>query len=180
MASFDVHRLNTIGCTDEICRERRDGQNGLEGPKRTSGMPTESEDPETIRSLAITAEDVVAAAETNRTSDRTAVLRVIPPFSGRMRARLHVRVHDEPAEPDAIHIPPATLLGESTPDYPRPAATKDELRSDPDTEYTVERHRERHEAAVQEWRDALTDAIVERATIVTEESSTEVTVHVLG
>ena len=143
-------------------------------------MPTESDDPSDIRSIAVTAEDVVTAAETNRTSDRTAVLRVTPPFSGRMRARLHVRLHDDPQEAGAIHIPPGDLLGDSVPAYPRPAATEDKLRSDPELEYTVDRHREHHEQAVEEWRDAIADAIVGSVSLSTDAGTHDVTVHVLG
>lgn len=53
-------------------------------------VPSEPSDPTVIRSLAVTSGDVVAALEMNRTSDDHAALRVTPPFSARMRARLHV------------------------------------------------------------------------------------------
>lgn len=143
-------------------------------------MPTESEDPGDIRSIAVTAEDVVTATETNRTTDRTAVLRVTPPFSGRMRARLHVPQPDDSDEDGAIHILPDTLVDPETPDYPRPAATEDELRADPDVEYTVERHREYHESAVEEWRREIHDAISDSVTLEADGTTHEVTVHVLG
>jgi hypothetical protein len=143
-------------------------------------MPTESEDPGDIRSIAVTAEDVVTATETNRTTDRTAVLRVTPPFSGRMRARLHVPQPDDSSEDVAIHILPDTLVDPETPDYPRPAATEDELRADPDVEYTVERHREYHESAVEEWRREIHDAISDSVTLEADGTTHEVTVHVLG
>ena len=42
----------------------------------------ESDDPTVIRSLAVTADDVVAALEANERRDAAAVLRVTPPFSG--------------------------------------------------------------------------------------------------
>jgi hypothetical protein len=143
-------------------------------------MPTESEDPGDIRSIAVTAEDVVTATETNRTTDRTAVLRVTPPFSGRMRARLHVPQPDDSSEDVAIHILPDTLVDPETPDYPRPAATEDELRADPDVEYTVERHREYHESAVEEWRREIHDGISDSVTLEADGTTHEVTVHVLG
>lgn len=142
-------------------------------------MPTESEDPGDIRSIAVTAEDVVTATETNRTTDRTAVLRVTPPFSGRMRARLHVPQPDDSSEDVAIHILPDTLVDPETPDYPRPAATEDELRADPDVEYTVERHREYHAAVVQQWRDRVADTIRDRVTLDTPAGEHSVTVKVL-
>jgi hypothetical protein len=143
-------------------------------------MSNELDDPQTIKSVAVTGEDVVTAAETNRTSDRTAVLRVTPPFSGRMRARLHVRLDDELQEPAAIHIVPELLLADDIPAYPRPAETEDQLRTDPDVEYTVERHREYHETAVQEWREAVRNGILDSVAVETADGPHEVTVHVLG
>jgi len=142
-------------------------------------MSTDSDDPSVIRSIAVTAKDVVAAAEANRTSDRTAVLRVTPQFSGRMRARLHVQQGDEQNE-DAIHIQPSALVTDQAPPYPRPADTEDELRADPDREYSVEAHREYHEEAVDDWRAALADAIRDSLTLSTPGGTNEVTVHVLG
>jgi hypothetical protein len=140
-------------------------------------MPTDSEDPSVIRSIAVTAEDVVTATETNKTSDRTAVLRVTPPFSGRMRARLHVRQADD--ETEAVHIPPATLLARDVPAYPRPAETEDEVRADSEREYSVESHRQYHEQAVQDWRAAIAETICDSASLPTTDSH-EVAVHVLG
>ena len=141
-------------------------------------MPTESEDPRDIRSIAVTADDVVAAVETNCTSDRTAVLRVTPPFSGRMRARLHVVVETD--ETGAIHVTPGRLLAADAPAYPRPAETEDQLRADDDESYTVERHREYHEMAVSEWRETTADAIVDSVTLATPTGEHDVSVHVLG
>ncbi|MEF8787204.1 MAG: hypothetical protein V5A45_14840 [Haloarculaceae archaeon] len=143
-------------------------------------MPNESDTPRAIKSIAVTGEDVVTAAETNRTSDRTAVLRVTPPYSGRMRARLHVRLDDEVEEPAAVHIRPERLLADDTPAYPRPSETEDELRTDPDAAYTVEHHREYHEAAVREWRNEVKNAILDSVTLETNSGPHEVTVHVLG
>ena len=64
--------------------------------------------PTVIRSVAVTTADVVAALETNETTSKRAVLRVLPPFNGRMRARLHLmsdsldeRVTDSRDEPRA-------------------------------------------------------------------------------
>ena len=136
-------------------------------------------DPSVIRSIAVTAEDVITAVETNRTSDRTAVLRVTPPFSGRMRARLHVCRNGE-TETDSIHIPPTELLDENAPAYPRPPETEDELRSDPDMAYSVENHRQYHEQALDQWRAEATAAIRESVSLPTSNDAPEVTVHVLG
>lgn len=142
-------------------------------------MPSESGDPADIRSIAVTAEDVVTAAETNRTSDRAAVLRVTPPFSGRMRARLHVRMETD-STTDAIHVRPDQLLAPDAPSYPRPEDTEDELRADPDTEYTVDRHREYHRQTLDAWRETIASAIQESVAVPTGDGFREVTVHVLG
>lgn len=143
-------------------------------------MAPAASDPTDIRSIAVSAEDVVAAVETARTSDRDAVLRITPPFSGRMRARLHVRLRDDETDTGAVHVDPEQLLTADALAYPRPAETEDRLRADPETEYTVERHRERHEAAVEEWRAALTDHVRDRVTLDTPAGSHAVDVYVLG
>jgi len=144
----------------------------------------ESTDPTVIRSIAVSVEDVVAAAELNRTTSRRAALRVTPPYSGRMRARLHVErppaeAHDSAPSPSPVHVAPDALLGD-VPSYPRPADTEDELRDDPTASYTVERHHERHAAAVEEWRATVADAICEQATIDTPAGPCEVSVVTLG
>jgi hypothetical protein len=136
--------------------------------------------PTDIRSLAVSAEDVVAAVETNRTSDREAVLRVTPPFSGRMRARLHVQVGDGDVDEEVIRIDPETLLTPDAPAYPRPAETEDDIRTDPDVEYSVERHRTRHEAAVEQWRSTLPQSIRDEMTLDTDDGPHDVDVYVLG
>lgn len=136
-------------------------------------------DPTAIRSLAVIGEDLAAAVETNQTTDREAVLRVTPPFSGRMRARLHV-VHGEPASPRPVHVDPQRLLRSDTPTYPRPADTEDELRVDPEEAYTVERHREYHAERVATWRGKLTETVKDRATIETHAGPTDVEIHLLG
>jgi hypothetical protein len=136
--------------------------------------------PTDIRSLAVSAEDVVAAVETNRTSDREAVLRVTPPFSGRMRARLHVQVGDGDVDEGVLRIDPETLLTPDAPAYPRPAETEDDIRTDPDVEYSVERHRTRHEAAVEQWRNSLPKSIRDEMTLDTDDGPHDVDVYVLG
>jgi hypothetical protein len=145
-------------------------------------MTPGSSDPTVIRSLSVTAEDVVTAVETNATSDRTAVLRVTPPFSARMRARLHVEVPGEYTgeTPRPVHIDPKTLLDSDAPTYPRPADTEDEIRAATDLEYSVERHHEHHTARVSEWRKELPGAVRDGASIQTREGSHEVSISVLG
>jgi hypothetical protein len=58
-------------------------------------MHGEKTDPSVIRSLAVTAEDLVAAVESRHQRGVRVVLRVTPPFSGRMRARIHVPTGDD-------------------------------------------------------------------------------------
>jgi hypothetical protein len=140
-------------------------------------------DPTVIRSIAVTAQDVVAAVETNRTTDREAVLRITPPFSGRMRARLHVRQsasQDATTGPEPVHVEPERLLEPDAPTYPRPAETEDALRADPDREYSVEAHREYHEATVESWREGVRESIASTATIETADGPHEIGVRVLG
>ncbi|MFD1585424.1 hypothetical protein ACFR9U_00395 [Halorientalis brevis] len=143
-------------------------------------MGTESDDPSVIRSIAISTEDLVAALESAQRSGRDAVLRVTPPFSGRMRARLHVEGDDQYDDPSPIHVDPTTLVAESAPDYPTPAQTEDEIRADPTETYSRERHHERHATAVGEWRANLGSHVVETTTIDTQSGSHEIEVTLLG
>ncbi|USZ67714.1 hypothetical protein NGM10_13385 [Halorussus salilacus] len=138
-----------------------------------------STDARVVRSVAVTTADVVAAYEARERSSRPAVLRVTPPFSGRMRARLHVA--DGDVETDAIHIDPATLVAEGeVPAYPSPDDTEDELRADPDAPFSVERHRERHVEAVEAWREAVAEGVVDRVELPTDEGTHAVEVKRLG
>lgn len=133
-------------------------------------------DPSAIRSLAIHAEDLLAAAEADARGGTRTVLRVTPPFSGRMRARLHV-VQDG-ADEETLHIPPTALVDEAAPPYPTPDRTADELRAADDESYSVERHRDYHEQRVSDWREALLDCV--RSSVVLPETEHEVTVSLLG
>jgi len=144
-------------------------------------MVPDPADPTAIESIAVSASDLVAALETNRTTSRTAVLRITPPFSGRMRARLHVDQGDPyTTEPRPLHVEPSSLLADDAPDYPRPADTEDELRADPGATYTVDRHRDRHEEVLAAWRSEILDAVRDAATVETPSGPTTVAVHVLG
>jgi hypothetical protein len=139
----------------------------------------ESDDPGVIRSIAVTVDDVVTALEANASADRGAVLRVTPPFSGRMRARIHI-VTGTDSGPQTLHVDPERLLAPDTPVYPRPADTEDALRADPTEEYTVERHREYHADVVTAWRDRLPDTVKDHVTIETPAGPITVEVSVLG
>jgi hypothetical protein len=138
--------------------------------------------PDDIRSLAVSGEDLVAAVEANRTSDRRVRFRVTPPFSSRMRARLHAGnpPPEAPGSLEPVYVDPERFLEPDAPAYPRPADTEDELRADPDEAYSLERHHEYHTAAVEAWREALRGAVRDRVPIETPGGRTEVTVHVLG
>lgn len=144
-------------------------------------MSLESPDPTVVHTVVVAADDLTSALETNRASAEHAVLRITPPFSGRMRARLHVEL-DEAYEqtPEPVHIEPRKLVDESLPAYPRPADTEDELRADPEREYTVESHREYHASAVEQWREQIPDAVTATATVETPTGTTTVDVSLLG
>lgn len=139
-------------------------------------------DPTRIRSLAVTAEDLLAALEANARRDAGAVLRATPPFSGRMRARLHLAgaegSYDESPQP--IHVPPERFLDDDAPAFPSVDATEDDLRTDPAAEYTPERHRERHERRVAEWRTTVRDHVREESTLETPAGEVTVAVSLLG
>ncbi|WP_135822851.1 hypothetical protein [Halostella litorea] len=138
-----------------------------------------SDDPAAIRSVAVTREDVVTALESNLRSPGRTVLRVTPPFSGRMRARLHEAGTGEFVGGEPLHLDPEDLV-EPVPTYPDPATTEDELRAADDVEYTTERHRERHVEAVEEWRAAVRSSVVDTVELGAEGNGEEVTVKALG
>lgn len=139
-----------------------------------------SPDPTAVESIAVTATDLVSALETNRTTARTAVLRITPPFSARMRARLHIdRGEEYETTPRPLHVQPGELLDADAPALPRPGDTEDELRADPGAEYTVDRHRERHRNALEEWRSAVVEAVPDRVTVGTDAGPVTVDVAVL-
>lgn len=144
-------------------------------------MSLESPDPTVVNTVVVTTDDLTSALEMNRTSGKRAVLRMTPPFSGRMRARLHVELGEEYEQsPEPIHIGPRTLVDDSLPAYPRPAETEDELRSDPDREYTVDRHHEHHASVVEEWRQQVPDAVEASTTIETPTGPITVDIAMLG
>jgi hypothetical protein len=138
-----------------------------------------ADDYRAIRSLAVHAEDVVTALEANQRGDSDTVLRVTPPFGGRMRARLHVeRGGEYDGAPEPIHIDPSRLVAD-VPEYPTPDATEERLRAS-ETDYTVERHHERHADAVAAWREHAADAIAESVVLDGEFGTHRVAVAVLG
>ena len=138
-----------------------------------------SDDPTVVRVLAIHTDDIVTALEANARRDAGAVLRVTPPFGGRMRARLHLAGKEAAyGDPAPLHVDPEGLV--DAPPYPDPDQTEDDLRADPEASYTPDRHRERHEAAVAAWRETVRASIRERATIDTPAGAHEVEIRTLG
>lgn len=152
-------------------------------------------DPRRIASLAVTESDVVDALEATARGGRGIVLRVTPPFSGRMRARIHdAGAVDADGDADTaaaeapgpeggdaaapVHIPPERFVADPPP-YPSVDDTEDELRAS-ETPYTRERHRKRHQAAVEEWRSTVRDRLVGKVTLHTDAGPTTVSVSYLG
>jgi hypothetical protein len=134
-------------------------------------------DPDAIRSVAVTIDDVVTALEARR-SGRSVVLRVTPPFHARMRARLHV-ASGEREDPDAIHLVPRRLFDDDLPAFPTPAETEDRLRAS-DREYTTEAHHDRHREAVDQWRASARDHLLEELLLETPSGPHAVEVKALG
>ncbi|AZQ14639.1 hypothetical protein [Halorubrum sp. PV6] len=145
--------------------------------------------PDRLRSIAVHRDDVATALEATLRSDREVVLRVTPPFSGRMRARLHsvgpasgsgpasesgsgAASESEPtaeheggaesgstAEPSPLHVDPQSLVADAPP-YPE----VDQTAADhPDTD--VDTRRERHTEAVEAWRTAVRGSVVDTVSI---------------
>ncbi|MFB6089882.1 MAG: hypothetical protein ABEJ97_02375 [Halobellus sp.] len=152
-----------------------------------------SPDPRRIRALAVTADDVVDALEANARGRRRLVLRVTPPFAGRMRARIHdagvVAADDDTggdgaaedgsggAGPTPIHISPTRFVADP-PAYPTVDDTEDELRAS-STPYSREEHRRRHQRAVEAWRQRVRERLVEEVAIETDAGERTVAVSYL-
>lgn len=83
---------------------------------------SDGSDPAVVRQLAVTADDVLAALEARDRGRREAVLRITPPFSGRMRARLHVAGAEGAdgygGDADPVHVEPRAFLPEGFPRFP--------------------------------------------------------------
>jgi hypothetical protein len=139
-----------------------------------------SEDPTIISSIAVSVGDVVTALEARQRSDRRTVLRVTPPFAGRMRARLHVvgAADADDTAADPLHVPPEAFVGSDVPSVPSVDETEDALRSRGD--YSVDRHRSFHASAVESWRETVRSSLVDRATLETPDGTHTVEVKYLG
>ncbi len=155
------------------------------------------------------------ALEANEEGGPRTFLRITPPFSGRMRARIHVDtagpagqrsdpgdrtpdaadresgvadrdpahresdLAERPGDPAAVQVPPERLVADP-PAFPSADDTEDELRADPDAEYTPERHRERHVAAVERWRDRVRGSIVDAVDLRLPDGDHRIEVRTLG
>ncbi|WP_254769155.1 hypothetical protein [Salinilacihabitans rarus] len=145
-------------------------------------------DPSAIRSLAVSAEDVVDAFVYGRENPGEAVLRVTPPFHGRMRARLHAYRVDDAPETGSIHLDPARLLDDDVvDDYPTVEAARSRVGDDGDDDADraggdppPERVREAHAAALERWRERALDSIVDAVAIETDAGPHLVDVKRLG
>ena len=138
-----------------------------------------SVDPATIRSIAVSVDDLVTALEANRRADRGTVLRITPPFAGRMRARLHVAGGEgEYGDAEPIHVDPEDLIASEVPAYPEVDETADELLTD--GEYSVDEHRAHHAAAVARWREAVRAHVSDRIELDTKDGLHPIDVKVLG
>lgn len=121
-----------------------------------------------LQSVAVHREDIVRAYEMQVRKEEKAVLRVTPPFSAKMRGRIHIEsdddymVGDDSGKP--VHISPEILLNDP-PVFPTPDETADQLRSDPDVKYTRDRHHQLHEERVNQWRETIANSIANQATI---------------
>ncbi|WP_096392854.1 hypothetical protein [Halorubrum trapanicum] len=142
--------------------------------------------PDRIRSIAVHREDVANALEASLRSERQVVLRATPPFSGRMRARLHAldagsgddaedtgSAGDSDA-PAPLHIDPRALVKDAPP-YPEVDDTAAEL---PDAD--LETRRERHAENVEAWREAVRERVAETVEIEVDGETRTVDVTVLG
>ena len=140
--------------------------------------------PERIRSIAVHREDVANALEATLRSDREVVLRATPPFSGRMRARLHALdaggngghngnggSDDAPAP---LHIDPRDLVAD-VPPYPEVDDTAAEL---PDAD--LETRRERHAESVEAWRETVRERVGSTVEIEVDGGVRSVDVNALG
>ncbi|EMA35659.1 hypothetical protein [Halobiforma nitratireducens] len=134
------------------------------------------DDPSAIRSLAVSPEDAVDAYVYTQENPGEAVLRVTPPFHGRMRARLHVYRVDDTHLTGAVHVSPSEVIDDDVlAAYPE---LEQELESVGDEE--AERIRKRHSEAVDDWQSRAVEAIVDDLTLEIDGDSHAVTVKRLG
>lgn len=147
-------------------------------PDRHTDNTSGTVDPSVIQYLVVTSEDVVTALEATLGTGRKAVLRITPPFSGRMRARLHIAGTATPAGgPAPIHVDPRVLV-DPLPTYPTAADTAAEL--DSPAAVNTEQHQAAHAERLADWRATVRRSIADEATIESGNESITVAVRALG
>lgn len=130
------------------------------------------DDPTVIRSIAVSARDVVDAFVYTRENPGAAVLRATPPFHGRMRARIHVYRVDDARLTGAVHVDPADLLpADVAAAYPSLESVAE--RGDADDPAAV---REARGEAVEAWRERAAAELVDSVAIEADGERVEVTV----
>ncbi|ELY93965.1 hypothetical protein C483_04779 [Natrialba hulunbeirensis JCM 10989] len=156
-------------------------------------------DPAAIRSIAVSPADVVDAYAYTQENPGEAVLRITPPFHGRMRARIHVYRRDDAELTGAVHVRPADVLesdvieaypafdemadgdesGEELGDAGVGEAGGDSENEDETAAVSADR-RKRHAEAVEEWQARAREALLEAVQIETESGQRTVAVKPLG
>ncbi|WP_049921484.1 hypothetical protein [Halopiger djelfimassiliensis] len=140
-------------------------------------MPADDDDdPSTIRSIAVSPDDVVDAYAYSQENPGEAVLRITPPFHGRMRARIHVYRVDDTELTGAVHVRPADVIEPAVvSEYPDLESELD--TADPDE---ASRLRKRHAEAVRAWQERAREAIVDAVGLETDAGRHEVEIKRLG
>ncbi|ELY95559.1 hypothetical protein [Natrialba taiwanensis] len=140
------------------------------------------DDPTAIRSIAVSAADIVDAFAYTQENPGEAVLRITPPFHGRMRARIHVYRRDDAELTGAVHVTPADALEtEARETYPQFESIGDERTSGADeSALTPDQRRKRHAEAVDDWRAKARESLVETVPIETERGHRHVELKPLG
>ncbi|MFC4439030.1 MULTISPECIES: hypothetical protein [Natrialbaceae] len=136
----------------------------------------DDEDPSAIRSIAVSPDDAVDAFVYGRENPGEAVLRVTPPFHGRMRARIHVYRVDDAHLTGAVHLSPDDVIEDDVlAAYPRLENALEDAAPD-ETEEVRKRHAER----VGAWQERARKAIVETVALETADGSRRVDLKSLG
>lgn len=130
---------------------------------------------ETVRSIAVDPEAVVDAAVYSRENPGTAVLRVTPPFHGRMRARIHV-FRDAPGTDATYCRPPGLLDDEILAAYP----SLEDATAEPDGEEFDPDDRASRARVLEDWRDRAESAISDEVVLKRGDERVGVDVVVLG
>ncbi|SEH16136.1 hypothetical protein SAMN04487967_2455 [Natronorubrum sediminis] len=129
-----------------------------------------------IRSIALAPADVVDAFAYTQENPGAAVLRVTPPFHGRMRARIHVFRTEDTEVTGAIHLSPESVLEERVvADYPDLESTLEGADAD-----ETDAVRKEHAAAVEAWQERARESIRETVTLETDEGTQTVDLKLVG